>query len=89
MSKNKSIFEILVQKTLDENIICSEDNIVVGVSGGPDSMFLLELLRVLKQNITFNIYVVQNLKSHFLYYMQMYLKWRRKKNNPLKHVEEM
>lgn len=57
MSRNKSIFEIAMQNTLERNIICEGDNIVAGISGGPDSMFLLELLVALKQKIAFNIYV--------------------------------
>lgn len=39
------------------NLIEKEDNIVIGVSGGPDSMALLYILNDIKQEMNFNIYV--------------------------------
>ncbi len=41
----------------DYNLIGENDNIVVGVSGGPDSMALLYVLLEIKDLINFNIYI--------------------------------
>lgn len=47
-----------VLKTIKENkLILDSDNIIVGVSGGPDSMALLSVLYELKDNLNFNLYV--------------------------------
>jgi len=47
-----------VLKTITKyNLIESGDNIVVGVSGGPDSICMLDILNKLKQKLNFNIYV--------------------------------
>ena len=40
------------------NLIENNDIIVVGFSGGPDSVFLVEMLKKLKNFINFNIYLV-------------------------------
>lgn len=41
----------------DYNLIGENDNIVVGVSGGPDSMALLYVLLEIRDLINFNIYI--------------------------------
>lgn len=47
-----------VLKTIkDNNLIESGDNIVIGVSGGPDSIALLSILQHIQNDIQFNIYV--------------------------------
>lgn len=48
-----------VQKTVNKyNLISKEDSIVVGVSGGPDSVCLLHLLYRISKNISIKIYAV-------------------------------
>ena len=39
------------------NLIEAGDKIVLGVSGGPDSISMLDILRQLKKEIGFEIYV--------------------------------
>lgn len=47
-----------VLKTIEEHsLIKKNDNIIIGVSGGPDSMFLLSILYKLKKILNFNIVV--------------------------------
>ena len=49
------------EKVLDTitkyNMIQDNDKVVIGVSGGPDSMTLLTLLNNLKEKLNINIYV--------------------------------
>lgn len=40
------------------NLINTGDKIVLGVSGGPDSIAMLDILRQLKSEMEFEIYVV-------------------------------
>ena len=40
------------------NLIKSGDKIVLGVSGGPDSITMLDILKDLKETMNFEIYVV-------------------------------
>lgn len=47
-----------VLKTIQKyNLICSNDKIVLGVSGGPDSLFMLYILNKLKDQLKFEIVV--------------------------------
>lgn len=47
-----------VKETIKKyNLINSGDKIILGVSGGPDSMAMLEILRQLKDEMNFEIYV--------------------------------
>lgn len=49
--------EKVLKTILEHRLIEEEDNIVVGVSGGPDSMALLYVLLDIKKDIRFNIYI--------------------------------
>ena len=52
------MLEEKVRKTIREfNLIEKNDSIVVGVSGGPDSMTLLSILLKLKEEFHLKIYV--------------------------------
>ena len=46
------------------NLINSGDKIVLGVSGGPDSIAMLDILNQLKDEMNFEIYVVHILHLH-------------------------
>ncbi|WP_286034061.1 tRNA lysidine(34) synthetase TilS [Fusobacterium necrogenes] len=52
------VFERIVIKNEKEALIESRDRVVVGFSGGPDSVFLVEMLLKLKEKINFNIVLV-------------------------------
>lgn len=52
------LFEKIVSKNKKEALIVSGDRVVVGFSGGPDSVFLVEMLLKLKESIDFNIVLV-------------------------------
>lgn len=41
---------------LKENLIKENDNILIALSGGPDSVFLFHVLRILKNTLSFNLY---------------------------------
>ncbi|QSX05501.1 tRNA lysidine(34) synthetase TilS [Sedimentibacter sp. zth1] len=41
---------------IKENLINENDNILIALSGGPDSVFLFHILRLLKDSLSFNIY---------------------------------
>lgn len=45
------------QNIKEHNLIAQEDGVVIGVSGGPDSMLLLYALNELKTKLNFKIYV--------------------------------
>ena len=64
MAKRENLIITRVKENiLNNNLIENNDNIVVGLSGGPDSVFLLEVLQGLKKefkekyNIDYNMVV--------------------------------
>lgn len=52
------LFEKVEYKNRIENLIEAGDRLVVGFSGGPDSVFLVEMLLKLKKKMDFNIVLV-------------------------------
>lgn len=52
------LFEKVAEKNRRESLIESGDRVVVGFSGGPDSVFLVEMLLKLKKEIDFEIVLV-------------------------------
>lgn len=52
------LFREILKVNKKYNLIENNDIIVVGFSGGPDSVFLVEMLKKLKNFINFNIYLV-------------------------------
>ncbi|MDQ9892202.1 ATP-binding protein, partial [Acinetobacter baumannii] len=52
------LYKAIQKKNLRENLIEKNDKIVVGFSGGPDSVFLTEMLLKLKEEIEFEIILV-------------------------------
>lgn len=41
---------------LEEKLINKNENVLIGLSGGPDSVFLFHMLRLLKDNLSFKLY---------------------------------
>ena len=39
-----------------ENLIKESDNVIIALSGGPDSVFLFHVLRILKDSLSFTLY---------------------------------
>ena len=55
---NKTMLEEKVLKTIQRyNMLEDGDKVVIGVSGGPDSMTLLNILNNLKEKLNINLYV--------------------------------
>lgn len=52
------LYKAIQRKNLKENLIEKNDRIVVGFSGGPDSVFLTEMLLKLREEIDFEIILV-------------------------------
>lgn len=52
------LYKAIQRKNLRENLIEKNDRIVVGFSGGPDSVFLTEMLLKLREEIEFEIILV-------------------------------
>lgn len=67
-----------IKKTIkDNNLIGKNEKIVVGVSGGPDSMCLLQVLIILKNELNFNLVVAHI--NHMI---------RKEANSETKYVED-
>ncbi len=67
----------------EHNLIEKGDNIVVGVSGGPDSITLINILKTLQKNIEFKVYVahINHLIRQEAYIDQKYVEEYCSKNN--------
>ncbi len=50
------MYSLVKQNIIDKCLINTDDNILIGLSGGPDSVFLLHNLRKLKAELRFNLY---------------------------------
>ena len=48
--------ELIKNNILSKNLIVRGDNILLALSGGPDSVFLFHNLRKLRESLTFNLY---------------------------------
>ncbi|WP_300356577.1 tRNA lysidine(34) synthetase TilS [Fusobacterium sp.] len=53
-----NILEKAIKKIKDKNLIEKNDRVVIGVSGGPDSIFLLEVLLNIKDEFNLSIFPV-------------------------------
>lgn len=50
------MYKLVKNNILDNNLINQGDNVLIGFSGGPDSIFLFHNLRLLKEILSFNLY---------------------------------
>ena len=50
------MFDLVKQNIMDNNLIVSSNNVLIGLSGGHDSVFLFHNLRKLKEIMSFNLY---------------------------------
>lgn len=50
------MYSLVRENIIEKNLILSGDNVLIGLSGGPDSIFLFHNLRLLKEKLSFNIY---------------------------------
>jgi len=50
------MYNLVKNNIIDKNLIKQGDNILIGFSGGPDSVFLFHNLRLLKETLSFNMY---------------------------------
>lgn len=50
------MYDPIIKNIIDKKLIREGDNILVGLSGGPDSVFLFHNLRLLKESLSFNLY---------------------------------
>jgi tRNA(Ile)-lysidine synthase len=50
------MYNLIKTNVLENNLINKGDNILIGFSGGPDSVFLFHNLRLLKKTLSFSLY---------------------------------
>lgn len=50
------MYNLVKQNILEKNLIALGDNVLIGLSGGPDSVFLFHNLIKLKERLSFNLY---------------------------------
>lgn len=53
-----NLYKEILEKNIKNKLIEENDKIVVGFSGGPDSVFLVEMLMKLRENINFDMVLV-------------------------------
>lgn len=53
-----NLYREILRKNKKDNLVEKNDKIVVGFSGGPDSVFLVEMLMKLRENINFDMVLV-------------------------------
>ena len=53
-----NLYGEILRKNKKDNLVEKNDKIVVGFSGGPDSVFLVEMLMKLRENINFDMVLV-------------------------------
>ena len=58
MSSDQLFFENLVQSIISQRLICENDRILLALSGGPDSVFLLHVLKEIQKQIPVSLYAV-------------------------------
>ena len=50
------MYKIVKSNIIEKNLIKPGDNVLIALSGGPDSVFLFHNLRKLREKISFNLY---------------------------------
>lgn len=50
------MYELVKNNIIDNNLIAQGENVLIGLSGGPDSVFLFYNLRMMRDLINFNLY---------------------------------
>lgn len=50
------MYNLIKKNILEKNLIINGDNVLIALSGGPDSVFLFHNLRKLRDSISFNLY---------------------------------
>ncbi len=50
------MYNLVEKNILEKELIKAGDNVLIGLSGGPDSVFLFHNLRKLKESLSFNLY---------------------------------